>query len=170
MKTVTEQTVYRKCGILKWLLWHLTFFRCKKYAHMKYILNRIWCLTISRRPGFLIQLTPRIVTKRCGQNNKAPRKVQLVPAMTLYSQVQRGTSHSRIFHRPCYFFASAFEAGGGWGGVGWGMECRYGHVGRGKGVVWILARCFFVCLWLIQTVLYRTRWSMPTRKRVLPEF
>lgn len=103
------------------MLWHLTFFRCKKYAHVKYILNRIQCLTISRLPGFLTRLTPIIVINRYGQNNKAHRKVQLAPLMTLYSQVQQDTFYPRLFYRPISFAASILEADGGGG-------CRYGAV------------------------------------------
>lgn len=82
---------------------------------MKYILNRIWCLTISRLPaGFLTQLTPLIVTKGCGQNNKDHRKVQLAPAMTLYSQVLKKPQPAEYSTDIVSFPASAPEAAGGW--------------------------------------------------------
>lgn len=73
---------------IKMIVMVFYFFRCKKNAHMNYILNRIWCLTLSRLLGSFTQLTSIRVTKRYRQNNNAPRKLQLAPVMTLYSQVQ----------------------------------------------------------------------------------
>ena len=116
----------------------MTFFRCKKYAHVKYILNRIQCLTISRLPGFLTPLTPIIVINRYGQNNKAHRKVQLAPVMTLYSQVQQDTSRPRLFYRPVSFTASTLEADGGGG-------CRYGGVAnKEESYCWVAGE--FLCI------------------------
>lgn len=81
---------------------------------MKYMLNRIWCLTVSKLSGFLTQMTPITVTKGYGQNNKTHRKVNLALAMTLYSQVHWDTSHLRLFHKPVSFSVSTLEADEGW--------------------------------------------------------
>lgn len=93
---------------------------CEIYIKQNSVLNNL------QAPWFSHTTDPYDSNKQIRQNNKAHRKVQLAPVMTLYSQVQQDISCPRLFYRPVSFTASTLEVDGGGG-------CRYGGVANKEG-------------------------------------